>query len=139
MSSTVVVVVSAPSASLIAFKDFHSSLLLPPPRSSLLCRLVVALMHLPLILSTLLPPLTAQPWPIEAPLPLVRWPLSSRLPLVRWLVVASPVVACLRLASPVVAQAPYVSISNPSSLFVPAGCCVTSLRTASASRLATVS
>ena len=66
---------------------------LPPPRSSLVQRLVVALLPLPLILSTLPPPLNAQPWPIEAPSPLVHWCLSSRLPLVRWLVVASPVVA----------------------------------------------
>ena len=43
----------------------------------------------PLILSTLPPPLNAQPWPIEAPLPLVRWRFSSHLPLVRRLVVAS--------------------------------------------------
>jgi hypothetical protein len=54
---------------------------------------VVALMPPPLILSTLPPPLNAQPRPIEAPLPLVHWCLSSHLPLVRRLVVASPVVA----------------------------------------------
>ncbi len=139
MSYTVVVVVSAPSASLTAFKDSHSSLLLLPPRSSLLCRLVVALMPPPLILSTLPPPLIAQPWHIEAPSPLVRWRLSSRLPLIHRLVVTSPVVACLRLVSPFVAQAPHASILDPSSLFVPAGCCVASLRTASTSRRAAVS
>jgi hypothetical protein len=42
-------------------------------------------------------------------LPFVRWRLSSRLPLIRWLVVASPVVACLRLASPFVPQPPHAS------------------------------
>jgi hypothetical protein len=89
-----------------AFKNSHSLLLLPPLRSSLLCRLVVALMPPPLTLSTLPPPLNVQPWPIEAPSPLVRWSLSFRLPLVRRLVVASPFVACLGLASPFVAQAP---------------------------------
>jgi hypothetical protein len=83
----------------------------------------------PLILSTLPPPLNAQPWPIEAPSPLVRWRLSSRLPLVCRLVVASPVVMCLRLASPLVGQPSHASILNPSSLFAPAGCCVASLRT----------
>jgi len=139
MSSTVVVVVSAPSASLRVFKDSHSSLLLPPPRSSLLCRLVIPLMPPPLILSTLHPPLNAQPQPIEAPLLLVRWRLSSRLPLVRRLVVTSPVVACLRLASPFIAQVPHASIHDPSSLFAPAGYCVASLCTASASRRAAVS
>ena len=90
----------------------------------------------PLILSTLPPPLNAQPRPIEAPSPLVHWCLSSRLPLVRRLVVASPVVACLRLASHFVGQPPHASILNPSSLFTPAGCRVASLRTASASRRA---
>ena len=54
----------------------------------------------PLILLTLLPPLNIQPQPIEASLPLVRCHLSSRLPLVRRLVVPSPVVTCIRLASP---------------------------------------
>ena len=78
-------------------------------------------MPLPLILSTLPPPLNAQPRPIEAPLALVRWHLSSCLPLVRRLVVASPVVACLYLASPFVAQPPHASILDPSSLFAPAG------------------
>ena len=88
-----------------AFKDSHSLLLLPPPRSSLLCRLVVALMPLPLTLSTLpLPlPLNVQPWPIEAPSPLVHWSLSSRLPLVHRLVVALPFVACLHLTPSFVA------------------------------------
>ena len=116
--SSVTMFLSAPSASLRAFKDSHSSSLLPPLRSSLLCRLVVALMPPPLILSTLPPPLplNAQPWPIEASLPLVRWRLSSRLPLVLQLVVASPVVACLRLASPFVTQLPYASILNRSVL-----------------------
>ena len=54
----------------------------------------------PLILSLLPPPLNAQPRPIKAPSPLVCWHLLSRLSLVRRLVVASPVVVCLRLASP---------------------------------------
>ena len=96
-------------------------LLLSPPLSSLVQRLVVALMPPPLILSTLPPPLNAQPRPIEAPSPLVHWCLSSRLPLVRRLVVASPVVACLRLASHFVGQPPHASILDPSSLFTPAG------------------
>jgi hypothetical protein len=111
-------------------------LLLPPPRSSLVQRLVVALMPPPLILSTLPPPLNAQPRPIEAPSHLVHWCLSSRLPLVCQLVVASPVVACLGLASHFVGQPPHPSILDPFSLFTPAGCCVTSLRTASASQRA---
>ncbi len=110
-----------------------SPLLLPPPRSSLIQRLAVALMPPPLILLTLPPPLNSQPRPIEAPSPLVHWCLSSRLPLVHRLVVASPVVACLRLVSHFVRQPPHTSILNPSSLFMPAGCCVASLRTASAS------
>ena len=93
----------------------------------------------PLILSTLPPPLNAQPRPIEAPSPLVCWRLSSRLSLVRRLVVASPVVACLRLASPFVVQPPHASILDPSSLFAPAGCCVASLCTASTSRHAAAS
>ena len=93
----------------------------------------------PLILSTLPPPLNAQPRPIKAPSPLVCWRLSSRLSLVRRLVVASPVVVCLRLASPFVAQLPHASILDPSSLFAPAGCRVASLRNASASRRATAS
>ena len=83
----------------------------------------------PLNLSTLPPPLNAQPWPIEAPSPLVRWRLSSHLPLVCRLVVASPVVMCLHLASPLVGQLSHASILNPSSLFAPAGCCTASLRT----------
>ena len=107
-----------------------------PPRSSLVQRLVVALIPPPLILSTLHRPLNAQPRPIEAPLPLVHWCLSSRLPLVRRLVVASPVVACLRLASHFLGQPPHASILDPSSLFTPAGCCVASLRTASTSQRA---
>jgi hypothetical protein len=62
---------------------------------------------------------------------------SSHLPLVCQLVVASPVVACFRLASHFVGQPPHASILlDPSSLFTPAGCCVASLRTASASRRA---
>jgi hypothetical protein len=111
-------------------------LLLLPPRLSLVQRLVVALMPPPLILLTLLPPLNAQPRPIEAPLPLVHWCLSSRFPLVRRLVVASPVVVCLRLTSHFVGQPPHASILDPSSLFTPAGCRVASLCTASASRRA---
>ena len=62
---------SAPSASLRAFKGSHSLSLLPPPWSSLLCRLVVSLIPPPLILLTLPPPPNAQPWPIKAPSPLV--------------------------------------------------------------------
>jgi hypothetical protein len=93
----------------------------------------------PLILLTLPPPLNTQPRPIEAPSPLVRWRLSSGLPIVRQLVVASPVVACLRLASPFVAQPPHMSILDPSSLFAPAGCRVASLCTASASQRAAAS
>ncbi len=96
-------------------------------------------MPLPLILLTLPPPLNTQPRPIETPLPLVCWRLSSRLPLVRQLVVALPVVPCLRLASPFVTQPPHTSILNPSSLFASAGCCVASLCTASASRRAATS
>ena len=88
------------------------------------------------VLSTLPPPLNTQPRPIEAPSPLVHWCLSSRLPLVRRLVVASPVVACLRLASHFFGQPPHASILDPSSLFTPAGCCVASLRTASTSQRA---
>ena len=95
-----------------------SPLLLPPPQPSFVQRLVVALMPPHLILSTLPPPLNAQPRPIEAPSPLVHWCLSSRLPLVRRLVVASPVVACLRLASHFVGQPPHASILDPSSLFI---------------------
>jgi hypothetical protein len=113
-----------------------SPLLLPPPRSSLVQRLVVALMPPPLILLTLPPPLNAQPRPIEAPSPLVHWCLSSRLPLVRRLVVASPVVACLRLGTHFFGLLPHASILDPSSLFTPAGCRIASLRTASASRRA---
>ena len=117
-----------------------SPLLLPLPRSSLVQRLVVALMPPPLILSTLPPPeriiiesmtnkhhtttfFFSSPRPIEAPSPLVHWCLSSHLPLVCRLVVASPVVACLRLASHFVGQPPHASILDPSSLFTPAGCC----------------
>ena len=70
------------------------------PRSSLVCRQVLALLPLPLTLSTLPPPLNVQPQPIKAPLPLVRWRLSSSLALICWLVVASPVVVCLCLTSP---------------------------------------
>jgi hypothetical protein len=115
-----------------------SPLLLPPPRSSLVQRLVVALMPPPLILSTLPLPLNAQLRPIEtpSPSPLVHWCLSSRLLLVCRLVVTLPVVACLRLASHFVGQPPHASILNPSSLFTPAGCRVASLRTASASQRA---
>jgi hypothetical protein len=87
-------------------------------------------MPLPLILSTLPPPLNAQPRPIEEPSPLVCWRLSSRLSLVRRLV---------GFVSPFVAQLPHASILDPSSLFAPAGCRVASLRTASASRRATAS
>jgi hypothetical protein len=113
-----------------------SPLLLLPPQSSLVQRLVVALMPPPLILSTLPPPLNTQPRPIEAPSPLVHWCLSTRLPLVLRLVVTSPVVACLRLASHFVGQPPHASILDPSSLFTPAGCRVASRRIASASRRA---
>ena len=113
--------------------------LLLPPRSSLICRLVVGLMPLPLILSTLPPPLNGQPRPIKAPLPLVRWCLSSRLPLVCGLVVALPVVPCLHLGSPFVAQPPHASILDPITSFMPAGCHVTSLCTTSASQPAAAS
>ena len=106
---------------------------------ALIRRLVVVLMPPPLILLTLPPPLNAQPRPIEAPSHHVRWCLSSRLPLVCRLVVASPVVACLRLASHFVGQPPHASILDPSSLFTPAGCRVASLRTASASQRAAAS
>jgi hypothetical protein len=47
---------------------------------------------------------------IKAPLPLVLWCLSSHLPLVCRLVVASPVVVRLRLASLFVVQPPQASI-----------------------------
>ena len=60
------------------------------PWSSLVRRLVVALMPLPLVLSTL--PLHGQPWPIDAPPSLVCWRLSSHLPLNLWLVVISHIV-----------------------------------------------
>ena len=106
---------------------------------ALIRRLVVVLMPPPLILLTLPPPLNAQPWPIEAPLPLVCWRLSSRLSLVCRLFAASPVVTFVRLASPFVAQPPHASILDPSSLFAPAGCRVASLRTASASQRAAAS
>ena len=43
------------------------------------------------------------------------------------------------LTSLFVTQPPHTSILDPSSLFVPAGCCVPSLRTASASRRAVAS
>ena len=93
----------------------------------------------PLILSTLPPPLNAQPRPINAPSPLVHWRLSSHLPLVCWLVVALPIVACLCLASPFIAQPLHASILDPSSLFPPAGCCVASLHIASTSQRNTAS
>ena len=97
------------------------------------------LMPPPLILLTLHPPLNVQHRPVEAPSPLVCWRLSSRLSLVCRLVVALPVVACLRLASPFVAQLPHASNLSPSSLIAPAGCRVASLLTASASRRAAAS
>jgi hypothetical protein len=86
---------------------------------------------------------------MEALSPLVRLRLSSHLPLVCQLVVASPAVACLRLASPFVAAQPpphasildptsLFAILNPSSLLSPAGCHVASLCTASASRVVEV-
>ena len=52
---------------------------------------------------------------LSRPFSLVRWRLSSHLPLVRQLSVASPVVVCLRLASPFVTQPPNASILDPSS------------------------
>jgi hypothetical protein len=96
-------------------------LLSPPLQKSLVCRLVVASMPPPLVLSNL--PLLLKT-PIEAPSPLVLWRLSSRLPLVCRLVVASSVIMRLRLASPFVEQPHHVSILDPPSLFVPAGCSV---------------
>ena len=129
---------SIPNAPIMSSATMFLSIL-PPPQKSLLCRQVVALMPPPLILLTLPPPLNAQPWPIEAPSPLVCWHISSHLPLVRRLVVASPAVACLRLVSPFVAQPPHASILDPSSLFAPAGCRIASLCTAFASRHAAVS
>jgi len=103
----------------------------------------VASMPLPVILSTLPPPLlatlNAQPRPIEAPTPLALWRLSSCLPIIHRLVVVSHDVTCLRLASPFVVQLPHVSILNPPSLFTQAGCCVAPLRTASASQHASTS
>ena len=77
--------------------------------------------------------------PIEAPSPLVHWCLSTRLPLVHRLVVTSPVVVCLRLVSPFVAQPPHASIFDPPSLFSTAGCHVANIRTAPASRRAVAS
>ena len=77
--------------------------------------------------------------PIEAPSPLVLGRLSSRLPLVHRLVVASPVVMCLRLVSPFFAQPPHVSILDPPSSISPAGCRVANIRTTSASRRAATS
>ena len=76
-----------PNAPIMSSATMYLSLL-PPPQKSILCRLVVALMPPPLILLTLPPPLKAQPWLIEAPLPLVRWCLSSHLPLVHGLLLA---------------------------------------------------
>ena len=71
--------------------------------------------------------------------PLVLGRLSSRLPLVHRLVVASPVVMCLRLVSPFFAQPPHVSILDPPSSISPAGCRVANIRTTSASRRAATS
>ena len=88
---------SIPNAPIMSSATMFLSIL-PPPQKSLLCRQVVALMPPPLILLTLPPPLNTQPWPIDAPSPLVCWRLSSHLSLVCRLVVALPVVACLRLA-----------------------------------------
>ena len=75
-----------------------------------------------------------------------RGPITScllapllKLSLIRRLVVASPVVTCLHLASPFVMQPPHASILDPSSLFAPAGCYVASLCTASAYRCAAAS
>jgi hypothetical protein len=50
-----------------------------------------------------------------------------------------PVVVCLRLVSPFVAQPPHASILDPPSLFSTAGCRVANIRTASASRRAVAS
>ena len=108
---------------------------LSPPRSSLVCQLVVALMPPSLILLTLPLPLNAQPWPIKALSPLVRWCLSSHLPLIRRLVVALPVVACLCFASLFAIQPPHAFILDPPSLIAPSGCCLASLCIASTSRL----
>ena len=112
---------------------------LSPPRSSLVCQLVVALMPPPLILLTLPPPLNAQPWPIKALSPLVRWCLSSHLPLICLLVVALPVVACLCFASLFAMQPPHAFILDPPSLFAPSGCCHASLCISSTSRRAPAS
>ncbi len=60
-------------------------------------------------------PLNVQPWPIEAPPPLVHWNLSFCLPLVRRQVVALSVVTCLCLASSFVVQLPHLFILDPSS------------------------
>ena len=70
--------------------------------------------------------------------PAASCPLAHFFPLasVCWLVIVSPLVARLHLASPFVAQPPLASILDPPSSLVPAGCCVASCRTASASRRA---
>ncbi len=104
---------------------------LPPPWLSLVCQLVVILTPPPLVLSTLPQP---QPLLINAPPPLVRWRISSHLPLFAgWLL--RRLLSCrLRLASPFIAQPPLTSILDPPSSSAPAGCCVPSCRTASASR-----
>jgi hypothetical protein len=106
---------------------------LPSPWLSLVCRLVVVLTPPPLVLSTLPPP---QPLLINAPPPLDRWHISSRLPLFAGWLSRLLLSRRLRLASPFVAQPPLASILDPPSSLVPAGCCVASCRTASASRRA---
>ena len=105
----------------------------PSPWLSLVCRLIVVLMPPPLVLSTLPPP---QPLLINALPPLDRWRISSRLPLFAGWLSRLLLSRCLRLASPFVAQLPLASILDSPSSLVLAGCCVTSCRTASASRRA---
>ena len=58
--------------------------------------------------------------------PAASCPLAHFFPLasVCWLVIVSPLVARLHLASPFVAQPPLASILDPPSSLVPAGCCV---------------
>ncbi len=120
---------------MVAVRDFPSPSLSPspspPPWLSLVCRLVIVLTPSPLVLSTLPQP---QPLLINAPPPLVRWRISSRLPLFAGWLSRRLLSRCLRLASPFVAQPPLTSILDPPSLSVPAGCCVPSCRTTSASR-----
>ena len=107
-----------------------------PTQKSLVCWMVVASMPPPLVFSTLSQLLNAHRGSVAS----CPWRLSSRSPLVCRLAVALPVVMCLRLVSPFVAQPPHASFLDPPSLFLSAGCCVANnICTTSASRRATTS